>query len=87
MSFEKRRTGADGIGLPEESGLGANVVALSKPAGPGEPPHMDHQSLLELLAVFSDLVRLRDLADGEVGPIVERLARLIERHEPPKGAA
>lgn len=60
--------------------------------GGGEPLHIDEASHLLLLALLSDLVAVRD---GEPDPqraarlqaITTDLGKIVERFEPPQGAA
>ena len=73
----------------------ANVVLLTR-KGAGEPPHevphIDVASRVLLLALLSELVAVRDSEPeprraDRLRTITGTLCAIIERFEPPKGAA
>jgi len=71
------------------------TVVTFKPKGGGnggEPPHIDVESQALLLCVLSDLVGIRDgepdpLRADQLRAVTRALGSVIERFEPPKGAA
>lgn len=68
------------------------IIPLRRGGGPTEPPHIDADGLALLRAILADLrAHIEQDANArhraELGSIANRLAEVIERHEPPKGAA
>lgn len=68
------------------------VLPFRRGGGPTEPPHIDAAGLALLRSILTDLrAFLEQEANArrraELGRIADRLAKVIERHEPPKGAA